>query len=842
MSTSQHTYGPTCRLSPPSSLAGNATAETPPPLRGQFFYSSATPIDDPLSPLPSVSSVGGASLPRHPSRPFSGYDNAALEEAWQNLECNQRKVTGGGHKTPNAILREGNEGGEESSREQPTAVQDNEVEVKASRNAQMVHSSFASKPSSTDGQLRQSSRSHSKNGSSRTRTLQTSSSKGKDSSSPYGTSPGSDVTGTPFLRAPSRTGRERISISTTDDTNDEAVDHEPVERLTSRTASPRLDPDSQNNNQTNPEAFDERPPSSTDYENQTVSVPVGISRLHVVELPELQMKPIYWKISPAQDIAPVIRGTWFYVETMLPVEAVIANQLETGYSELKPWSENWRDELNSAIAVGAEGEAKVTHTLWPQLEDKRPDTGTRVRTAKPIGIEDDTSTSNIGQPLARGDNPPALRSTDGTNNKAAEPSASTSAEAPQLYSRSSVIYANATEAFILRPGLLPSAYYGRRPLSKIRKGVAVGIPVLRGFDWRAWEKLHPSRRTRVVAETEEIATLSQSGAATLRNRRHCIACQAREKRPQVTDLVFIVHGIGQKYSERDASFHFTHSINNFRRYVHMELGNDAVRQHLRKNFGGIMVLPVNWRSTVSFEDGARPKRSQQDNEFGLRDITPPTLPTVRNLVSDVMLDIPYYLSDHRPIMIQAVIREANRIFRLWCKNNPGFQERGHCHLIAHSLGSAMALDILSEQPTELPKEIDLTSMPINVRHLDFDVKNLFFCGSPAGFFLLLNRSRTTFLSNISTASSLPYTGTLLPRKGRQKADAQDEDLGTGIAGEAGTYGCLAVDNLYNVVNFNDRKILIQASGQLSLTDHVPPVSQLLAISSAPPSTPPTPRL
>ncbi|KAF5563344.1 phosphatidic acid-preferring phospholipase A1 [Fusarium napiforme] len=47
-------------------------------------------------------------------------------------------------------------------------------------------------------------------------------------------------------------------------------------------------------------------------ESQTkvAEVAVGISRLHMVSLPVLQMKPIYW--SPINDVAIVSRATWFY--------------------------------------------------------------------------------------------------------------------------------------------------------------------------------------------------------------------------------------------------------------------------------------------------------------------------------------------------------------------------------------------------------------------------------------------------------------------------------------------------------------------------------------------------
>jgi hypothetical protein len=42
----------------------------------------------------------------------------------------------------------------------------------------------------------------------------------------------------------------------------------------------------------------------------STALPVGVSRLHEVSLPVLQMKPIYW--SPVNDISIVMRATWFY--------------------------------------------------------------------------------------------------------------------------------------------------------------------------------------------------------------------------------------------------------------------------------------------------------------------------------------------------------------------------------------------------------------------------------------------------------------------------------------------------------------------------------------------------
>ena len=154
-----------------------------------------------------------------------------------------------------------------------------------------------------------------------------------------------------------------------------------------------------------------------------------------------------------------------------------------------------------------------------------------------------------------------------------------------------------------------------------------------------------------------------------------------------------------------------------------------------------MVLPVNWRSTLELADAEIDSLDANDptaNHYTLDDLTPKTIPAIRTLVSDVMLDVPYYLSHHKEKMIRAVVREANRVYRLWCMNNPGFHEHGRVHLLAHSWGSVMALDVLSNQPTSLPS-FDLQSTELHDDIFEFDPKNVFLCGSPVGLFLLLNK-------------------------------------------------------------------------------------------------------
>jgi hypothetical protein len=365
-----------------------------------------------------------------------------------------------------------------------------------------------------------------------------------------------------------------------------------------------------------------------------------------------------------------------------------------------------------------------------------------------------------------------------------KPSDSVPAEA-RPYRNYHVVYKDRALAFLLKPSLKPSAYYGRKPVTKIMKGFTVGIPVVRGFDRQAWESLHdkkhaPSQRSHSPEHSEPTQESRQ---------QPCPACALDQERGQVTDLVLVAHGIGQKFAERVESFHFTHAINAFRRAMNVELENEAVKSVLRPGQNGIMVLPVNWRHFLKFGEGGpmqeEDRASHSANDFTLKDIEPNSIPAVRSLISDVMFDIPFYMSHHKPMMVAALVAEANRVYRLWCRNNPAFSQNGRVHLIAHSLGSAMALEILSKQPSTVPR-LDMTRVSPRSDHFEFDTKNLFLLGSPAGFFLLLER------------------GNLLPRRGRLKPGADREDVvDDGVVGDAGKFGCLAVDNIYNILAKED---------------------------------------
>lgn len=766
-----HTYGPTCHLTPAANDIANGEDDAP-PRRSCFFYASPLPIDDPLSAVP----IPTGELTKHPPRPFSARDNNALEEAWLGLSSagtntrDKGRPRKGRREFPSRKHRSGGEG---SSYDGTTAnlFSSDDLEAENDGTSEVGTSEVGNSQGDAAGDSRAKKIRPKRSGNMPSEGLSTSMSKSSGISRDFRSelqetdglpsslpalSGESGTTGLPFLKFSSPSA----------DTGSSSQEQDFLEISSSRPENLEGIPDLD-------AVQDVQVYGCESHKNkEQTDVPVGISRLHLVKLPALQMQPIYW--SPVHDIAAVIRGTWFYKETMYPVDPAVANQLETGYKELRPWSQTWADEINSALEVGAAGEEKIVHPLWPAkvpTKWKSPKNETHPLSTDPYCA----ARCCHGEASAEGTTDP-----DDFCGQLPEPKT-----VVKRYSNAKVIYKDAQNAFILKPTLQPSAYYGRKPLQKIKRGMKVGLHVVRGFDWKLWEKLHPSKRSSAALRAEEFAPVAGDAGAS--KGSSCPACRAQDEPQKVKDLILVIHGIGQKLSERVESFHFTHAINAFRRSVNVESSNEQVHRTFRKDIGGVMVLPVNWRSNLSFEDGGPMKEGDQDpnSDFSLKDITPFTIPAVRNMISDVMLDIPFYMSHHKPKMIQALISEANRVYRLWCLNNPEFHEQGRVHIIAHSLGSVMALEILSNQPTVIPN-VDLHSKKINTKHFDFSTTNLFFAGSPCGFFLLLDKGR------------------LIPRRSQGKPGAEPADeIDSKVTGEQGTLGCLAVDNIYNIMHYND---------------------------------------
>ena len=241
------------------------------------------------------------------------------------------------------------------------------------------------------------------------------------------------------------------------------------------------------------------------------------------------------------DICSVMRATWFFTDSMLPVEATFANLLEQGYEYMRPWTQTYNDEVKSCLEIGAEAELKVVYKLWPSEEVYELESRTGFATNKGkmgIGSVDQLSGKELFHKDAEKQVTPVETRAYGSlpGNEALEP-------IKRFYARSSVIYANEKQAQIIRPNQLPSVSRGRKPLGPICKGHAIGLRVTRGFDYQTWQKLNPAKAGKESTRARKGAIASQSGAAGSAYKRNvCNACQIEEHRPTATDLVFVIHG------------------------------------------------------------------------------------------------------------------------------------------------------------------------------------------------------------------------------------------------------------------------------------------------------------
>jgi hypothetical protein len=531
-----------------------ASSPAPPSVTPRFFYTSPLAIDDPLSPIPppllANAATGSSYYKTQPPRPFSQFDNDALEKEWERVR--KRKRTLEAKKAENAVR---------SSRAgSKSTVQPLKIPLKTGNGPR---SRAVSRADETAGSLPSGS---------------------LDAGE-------SSLTKTPFIRAPTRASDRPGSRSTSVRPTARGLDSYNWGEDTF--GAPPPEDESRNVSKT-------RQPTITEETEETdAQVPVGVSRLHNVGFPNMQMVPIYWL--PVRDIAPVIRATWFYHDTMLPVETDIANLLEAGFIAMGAWTETWKDEVNSAVEFGALGEMKLIYKLWPDKSEilaARPAIDLGVETMQGGSVADEEAiddpekerrdiVASLGEMIDK------ATGLNGSDNKASGSSPFGKDGISRLYKSAGVIYANEKDAYILKPSLLPSRYYGRRPLANyIRRNKPIGIRVVRGFDEKHWQKLHPERPKSTKAKQASEGVSSAEAGAPQSSRQLLDESLAQSDRPEVTDLVLVIHGIGQKLSERMESYHFTHSINTFRREVNVTLGDDSVKLDLRDSVGGIMVLPV----------------------------------------------------------------------------------------------------------------------------------------------------------------------------------------------------------------------------------------------------------
>ena len=190
----------------------------------------------------------------------------------------------------------------------------------------------------------------------------------------------------------------------------------------------------------------------------------------------------------------------------------------------------------------------------------------------------------------------------------------------------------------------------------------------------------------------------------------------------------------------------------------------------------IQVLPVVWRHLLdfpkqSFKQNQREQDLTDKDAFGeddeypsLENITVEGVPAIRNLITDLALDILLYQSAYREHIARIVQRECNRVYDLFIQRNPSFN--GKVSMIGHSLGSAILFDILCHQKDVKlgPHGLYRHSKPGSRRStavkspettdlgLKFEVEDFFCLGSPLGLYQMLKGRRIAARRTISGMS------------------------------------------------------------------------------------------
>ncbi|KAI9685852.1 MAG: hypothetical protein M1822_004130 [Bathelium mastoideum] len=247
---------------------------------------------------------------------------------------------------------------------------------------------------------------------------------------------------------------------------------------------------------------------------------------------------------------------------------------------------------------------------------------------------------------------------------------------------------------------------------------------------------------------------------------------ATEQGREIEHLIFVTHGIGQRLGLRTESINFVHDVNTLRKTLKSVYASSTDLQALNTEIDAmpkncrVQVLPICWRHKLDFpKQSLRHNRKEhdlgdtafeEDEEYpNLDDITVEGIPTVRNLLTDLALDILLYQSAAYKDHIARIVRqECNRIFKLFKERNPSF--KGKVSLIGHSLGSAIMFDILCEQrdhKTHIRRQSSLRRRHDGVgSQLDFEVADFYSLGSPIALFQML-KGRTIVARHSSGSSS-----------------------------------------------------------------------------------------
>jgi DDHD domain len=520
----------------------------------------------------------------------------------------------------------------------------------------------------------------------------------------------------------------------------------------------KLVPFSENDSQAIEAAFQalgENVHSSKDHRTSaketSTKVPVNEDYLFDVHIEKRELEPAYW-LGPVYEVR---RGSWFYSEgsTLRPCDENLANQLEEGYLKIAPWRKT---------------------PLAPTRSASQPRT-------RPSSVIMDNITATQLPPSPRipeQDEPPSSHRLFGA------------------YMNTTVTYQDSTVAFLASDDFMSrmsSSVYGRfggMGGSKVVRGYVVSgkptdastsqeskrrstnVSAALEQDSDSWDDSVPPAPKRTALERQlsslagmpeapNVTAMDEEEEARQEEENEMEAARDTEGSDQgrkIDHLILVTHGIGQRLGLRLDSINFVHNVNTLRKTMKAVYASAPDLQVLNgssKNCG-IQVLPICWRHLLNFPkqrkglsefDLGDAESSALDEEYpSLQDITPDGVPAVRNLISDLAMDVLLYQSAYREHIASIVQQECNRVVKLF-QDRTGFS--GTISLCGHSLGSAVLFDILcrqSDPPAQNRRRISSRASTRPRRkslRLIFDCDNFFCLGSPIALFQMLKGRTVT---------------------------------------------------------------------------------------------------
>ncbi|KAJ9204009.1 hypothetical protein DTO021D3_8652 [Paecilomyces variotii] len=541
----------------------------------------------------------------------------------------------------------------------------------------------------------------------------------------------------------------------------------------------------------------------------SVKVPVNEDYLFDVDIERRELSPAYW-LGPVYEVR---RGTWFFQDgsTLKPCDENLATQLEEGYLKIRPWQFHERQKPKSrptSTIIDESGKAhnnsdSITGTHRPGAVD--PSRNVTENTAR------ERSFTNLNEPQNYRLFGAYINSTVSYQ----DPSTAWLMYDDFVSRMSSTVY----QRFGGVPGTKVVRGYTelKRPKETAdTKGMDTRSSHQKPGDRATSRASHreplglspnsyPEQLADIVAHGDEMSTdgtIQGSHGSTLQRHMSSLAGRTEddaeleeearkreqqemedsrdaddeEREREIDHLVLVTHGIGQRLGLRLESINFVHDVNVLRKTMKSVYGASPDLQTLNSSFADgkrncrVQVLPVCWRHLLDFpKRGLREIRKELDLADGdelsaedeqypsLADITLEGVPAVRNLISDLAMDVLLYQSAYREHIATIVQQECNRIYKLFKERNPKF--KGSVSLCGHSLGSAILFDILCHQSDDPPSNQQRSSTNLHsglpqrptAFPLDFECEEFFCLGSPIALFQML-KGKTIAGRNAETNS------------------------------------------------------------------------------------------